>query len=140
MVARVTAAADHSRPETHRFCISRQTRSGGGNSSARAPRWVAKYQAPNRLATSASWIERTMTRSRRISSLRVTRLAHARDRRPDLVAQLRVEVIADFAELAGQHEVGRARMRLWHVDAGFDLSRPRRHHDDAVGEEYRLGE
>src|SRR5262245_14104315 len=161
MVMIVTTAADHSRPEVHSACISRQTSSGGGNSSARTPVCVATYQPPNSAANSPNWMRKTISRSRRIttnpgraisslrrpresgdpypptsaiwipawagttreyvvmivnssslSPVRVARLAHARHGGPDLVAQQRVELVADRAELAREHEIGRARMRL----------------------------
>src|SRR5439155_11324054 len=75
----------------------------------------------------------------RSSPARVAGLAHARDGRPDLVAQERVKVVADFSEFLCEHEVGRAWMRLRNDDACLHPPRPRRHHDDAVGEKDGLG-
>src|SRR4051794_11774194 len=106
MVRSVIANADHSRPEDHSACISRQTRSGGGKRIGRTPPWVARYQAPKTVANSTTWIRRMRIRSRRMGlSPRVAGFAHARDRRPDLVAEHLVERLTDGAELVGQHEV-----------------------------------
>src|SRR5262249_53538475 len=92
IVVNVTAAADHSRPETHSDCISRQTSSGGGSSNARTPLCVARYQPPNRLANSATWIDRTMARSRRITqnlnaAVRARRLPRTRAAPSPLVGE-----------------------------------------------------
>src|SRR5204862_8042156 len=74
------------------------------------------------------------------SPARVARFAHARDGGPDLVAQQRVEIVADRAKLAGEHEIGRARMRMRHVDRGLDAAGPRGHDDNAIGQEHRLSQ
>ena len=61
-------AADHSRPDDHRICISRQTSSGrGSNNVSFCVDCVTNHQAPNRMATKPNWIERMRICSRRIA-------------------------------------------------------------------------
>src|SRR3954452_8313220 len=108
MVTTVIMAAAPSRPEFQRNFIWIQTSSGGGNSNN--SRWfdcATKYQVPNRIATMPNWIEwmRTLSRLMSASLVGVAGFAHARDRRPDLVAQHGVKLVADGAELRRQHEV-----------------------------------
>src|SRR5262249_55112205 len=85
---------------------------------------------------SASRVEPSVVRSPPSSSrLRVACLPHGGDGLADLVAQQAVELLADVLERVGEHEIGRAWVRLRHRDARLDLAGPRRHHHDTVGEE-----
>src|SRR6188472_3699215 len=72
------------------------------------------------------------------SSLGVAGEPHGGDGGADFVAQQTIQLLADLLKFVGQHEIGRARMWFGDRNARLHLSRARRHHHDAIGEEHRL--